>query len=69
MSEELKMMLDHLRGYQMSPKEQRDQEIDFAFGNVHFENNRVTRSMVAGSLSSSTEIQKIIPPERTGSGW
>jgi hypothetical protein len=64
MSEELKMMLDRLRGYRMSPEEQRDQEIDFAFGNVHFENDRITRAMVANSLSSCTELQVRIPPSR-----
>jgi hypothetical protein len=61
MSDELKRMLDHVRGYHMTPEEKRDQEIDFAFGNVHFENSRVTREMVAESLSSSTQIQLVQP--------
>ena len=63
MSDELKRLLDRYRDYRMSPKETRDQEIDFAFGNAHFENDRVTREMVAMSLSSSTDDQAVSQPE------
>ena len=53
MSDELKAMLQRVRNYRMTPEEKRDQEIGFAFGNVHFENARVTREMVARSIPSS----------------
>jgi hypothetical protein len=53
MSDELKALLDRVRDYQMSPEEKQAQEIGFAFGNVHYENERVTRDMVARSLPSS----------------
>ena len=59
MSEELKSMLEQVRYHRMTPEERRNQEIDFAFGNVHYENIRVTREMVAGSLSLSTQIQPL----------
>ena len=57
MSDELKAELERVRNYRMTPEEKRNQEIDFAFGNVHYENARITREMVAESLSSSTAIQ------------
>jgi hypothetical protein len=50
MSDELKAQIERVRGYRMTPEEKRDQEIDFAFGNVHYENSRVTREMVANAL-------------------
>jgi hypothetical protein len=57
MSDELKAMLELVRDYRMTPEEKRDQEIDFAFGNVHYENSRVTREMVAGSIPMSTTVR------------
>ena len=53
MSDELKALLERVRDYRMTPEERRDQEIGFAFGNVHYENDRVTREMVARALPSS----------------
>ena len=50
MSDELKAQIERVRGYRMTLEEKRDQEIDFAFGNVHYENSRVTREMVANAL-------------------
>jgi hypothetical protein len=64
MTDELKAMLDRVRNYQMTPEEKRDQEIGFAFGNVHYENSRITREMVACSLSSSRRKR----PKQSGVG-
>jgi hypothetical protein len=65
MSDELKAMLDRVRDYQMSQEEKRAQEIGFAFGNVHYENERVTRDMVARSLPPSDRRQS----SESGLGW
>jgi hypothetical protein len=53
MSERLKMLIEKARHYQMSAEELTEQEISFAYGNVHFENERVTREMVAQALPAS----------------
>ncbi len=47
MSNELKLMLEGLRSYQMTPEEFRQQAISFAYGNGHFEDPRVTYEGVA----------------------
>lgn len=47
MSEELKALVERARQYQMTREEIREQVIDFAFGNCHFEDQRVTREGIA----------------------
>ncbi len=50
MSEQLKSLIDQARNYQMSVEELTEQEISFAYGNAHFENERITREMVVRAL-------------------
>jgi hypothetical protein len=42
MSKELMQLIERFRGYRMSEEELREQAIDFAYGNGHFEDPRVT---------------------------
>jgi hypothetical protein len=42
MSDELRELIERFRGYRMSEEELREQAIDFAYGNGHFEDPRVT---------------------------
>lgn len=53
MSERLKRLIEQARNYQMSAEELAEQEISFAYGNAHFENERITREMVARALPAS----------------
>jgi uncharacterized protein (DUF433 family) len=53
MSERLKRLIEKARHYQMSEQERVEQEISFAFGNAHFENDRITREMVIRALLAS----------------
>jgi hypothetical protein len=53
MSERLKMLIEKARHYRMSAEELTEQEISFAYGNAHFENERITREMVARALPAS----------------
>jgi hypothetical protein len=55
MSERLLALIEQARGTRMTPEQLQEQEIGFAFGNVHYENPRVTREMVARSLPSSRD--------------
>jgi hypothetical protein len=57
MSKELQALVERLRGYRMSPEELRAQAIDFAYGNGHFEDSRVTLEGVtrAADLDSRDE--------------
>jgi hypothetical protein len=57
MSDELKAMLERVRDYRMTPEEKEGQELDFAYGNVHYENSRVTREMVSGSLPLHASVR------------
>ena len=50
MSEKLKGLIEKARRHRMSPEELTEQEIGFAYGNAHFENDRITREMVARAL-------------------
>jgi hypothetical protein len=47
MSEEMKALVERARQYRMTPEEIREQVIDFAYGNCHFEDQRVTREGIA----------------------
>jgi hypothetical protein len=51
MSEEVKALVEKLRFYRMTPEEQREQAIDFAYGNGHFEDPRITREGIARAAS------------------
>lgn len=53
MSERLRLLIERARHYQMSDQERAEQEISFAFGNAHFENERITREMVVRALPMS----------------
>jgi len=50
MSEKLLALIKKTRHIQLTPEQEREQEIGFAYGNVHFENPRVTRELVEQSL-------------------
>jgi hypothetical protein len=50
MSEKLLALIEKTRHIQLTPEQEREQEIGFAYGNVHFENPRVTRELVERSL-------------------
>jgi len=46
LSQELQALIDKARSVQMTPEQQEEQRISFAFGNVSFENASVTREAV-----------------------
>lgn len=46
MSEELKELIEKCRNLQMSLAAQEEQRRSFAYGNTHFENERITRKTV-----------------------
>ena len=50
MSEKLLALIEKTRRIEPTPEQEREQEIGFAYGNVHFENPRVTRQLVEQSL-------------------
>jgi hypothetical protein len=50
MSEKLAALIERARLIPMTEERMQEQEIGFAYGNVHYENPRVTREMVARSL-------------------
>jgi hypothetical protein len=47
MSDKLKALVERARQYQMTSEEITEQIIDFAYGNGHFEDQRVTREGIA----------------------
>jgi hypothetical protein len=55
MSEKLLALIEKTRHIKPTPAEEREQEIGFAYGNVHFENPRVTRELVERSLSMTDD--------------
>ncbi|MGX5734352.1 hypothetical protein [Bosea thiooxidans] len=46
MTEALKVLIETARQVSMTPSERELQRRSFAFGNTHFENERITREMV-----------------------
>ncbi len=54
MSDELRSLIEKTRHYQMTPEELMEQAISFAYGNGHFEDERVTREGVARAASALT---------------
>ena len=52
MSDELKALLDRVRGYRMTPEEIREQAISFAYGNGHIEDPRITREGIARAVDA-----------------
>ncbi len=59
MSEELKACIERARHYRMSPQEIMDQEVSFAYGNAHYENERITRELVVDALPPSDLTQVV----------
>ena len=53
MSERLLALIEKTRHVRLTPEQELEQEIGFAYGNVHFENSRVTRELVERSLPAS----------------
>ena len=53
MTSRLLALIEKSRHTEMTPEQERNLEISFAFGNVHYENNRVTREMVECALPES----------------
>ena len=52
MSDTLKLLLDGVRGYEMTPDEIREQAISFAYGNGHIEDARITRDEIARAVDA-----------------
>jgi hypothetical protein len=63
MSKELQALVDRLRGYRMSPEELREQAIDFANGNGHFEDSRVTLEGVTRAADLDSQDEKNSPAQ------
>jgi hypothetical protein len=53
MTGRLLALIEKSRHVEMTPEQERNLEIGFAFGNVHCENTRVTREMVERALPES----------------
>jgi hypothetical protein len=53
MSDRLVALIEKARHVEMTPEQERNLEISFAFGNVHYENSQVTREMVERALPES----------------
>ena len=53
MTGRLLALIEKARHVEMTPEQERNLEISFAFGNVHYENSRVTREMVERALPES----------------
>ncbi len=47
MSEELKALLEAAKSNGMSANQAEEQRISFAYGNTHFENDRITKEIVS----------------------
>lgn len=62
MSKELQELIERLRGYRMSPEELREQAIDFAYGNGHFEDSRVTIEGITRAADLDSEDEKTTAP-------
>jgi hypothetical protein len=56
MSDKLKALIEKARNNQMSADEMLEQEINFAYGDAHFGNERITREMVANALPAATQL-------------
>ena len=50
MSQELDRLIEEARKYVMSPDEEREQTISFAYGNTHLENPAITREDVEKAM-------------------
>jgi hypothetical protein len=50
MSDKVKALIAKARPILLTPEEEQEQEIDFAYGNAHYENARITRELVANAL-------------------
>jgi hypothetical protein len=61
MSDELKALLDQVRGYRMTPEEIREQAISFAYGNGHIEDPRVTREGITRAVDAVYGERKAHP--------
>lgn len=46
MTDALKILIETARQIRMTPSERESQRRSFAYGNTHFENERITREMV-----------------------
>jgi len=58
MTDSLKKLLEAARTAQPSPQHREQQRRSFAYGNTHFENDRITREMIdreADKLAKSKE--------------
>ena len=55
MSDELLALIAKARLVRMTPQEEHEQRISFAFGNTHYEDNRITRDQVVRCSLSLSE--------------
>lgn len=62
MSKELMELIERFRGYRMSEQELREQAIDFAYGNGHFEDPRVTLEGVARAADLDSKDENTAAP-------
>ncbi|NQT39640.1 MAG: hypothetical protein HQ581_19235 [Planctomycetes bacterium] len=49
---ELDRLLEQSRSLSMTEQQQEEQRISFAYGNTHFENDRITKEMVTKEAAS-----------------
>ena len=47
MTEKLLALIEKARNVTMTPQDIEEQQISFAYGNAHYEDNRITRDLVA----------------------
>lgn len=59
MTEALKILIETARQVRMTPGERESQRRSFAFGNTHFENERITREMVDREAEKLVRDKKV----------
>lgn len=57
MSERLMRLIERARHYRMSPQEILEQDIRFAYGNAHYENDQITMDLVAEALQAPGDLR------------
>ncbi len=62
MTDELKALIEKARLHRMTEQEIRDQVIDFAYGNGHFEDSRVTREGIERAAEQIDRLREEFLP-------
>ncbi len=63
MTEDIEKLLNLTKNIEMTPEEKEEQRRSFAYGNTHFENERITREMVDKIADELAESSKDKPGE------